>query len=205
MPLDIITIEQSDQSKTLTQPASEVSFPLSKENLALISQMKAILDQNKGVGLAAPQVGHSQKIIVYVISEEAIALRKDAKEVVPMTVLINPSYKPIAGASLVQDWEGCFSVAKTYGKVPRYTKISYSAKLIDGTPIQAEASGFTARVLQHEIDHVEGKLILDRLTPECLQGEPQDMMPIRLSEFTPEQREIAQRLLTANRSSTKTK
>ncbi len=205
MPLDIITIEQSDSNQTLTQPASTVSFPLSKENLTLISQMKELLTQKKGVGLAAPQVGYSQKIIIYVISEEAKALRRDAKEIVSMTVLINPSYKPSPDATLVQDWEGCFSVAKTYGKVPRYNKISYKAQLIDGTPIQEEASGFTARVLQHEIDHLEGKLILDRLTSDCLQGSPQDMMPLRLQEFTPEQREIAQRLLAANRSSPKPK
>lgn len=198
MPLDLLTIEQNPSPSVLTEPAQEVSFPLSAATLSLISEMKTLLEQKKGVGLAAPQVGHPQKILVYVISTDAKALRSNAKETVPMTVLINPSYEPLT-IEQNQDWEGCFSVAKTYGKVPRYNKISYKAQLTDGSFISGQAEGFTARVLQHEIDHLNGTLILHRFRQDSVKGTPEEMMPLRFKEFTEEQQAIAQRLLQANK------
>jgi peptide deformylase len=199
MPLDLITIEQNPSPSVLTEPAQEVSFPLSEATHTLISEMKALLELKKGVGLAAPQVGHPQKILVYVISEDAKALRANAKETVPMTVLINPSYTALTEEQN-QDWEGCFSVAKTYGKVPRYNKISYKAQDMDGNVITGQVEGFTARVLQHEIDHLHGTLILHRFHQDSLKGSPEEMMPLRFKEFTEEQQAIAQRLLNANKA-----
>jgi len=140
-------------------------------------------------------VGASKQIIVYVIPEDAKALRKDANEVVPPTVLINPEYTPLADAKIVYDWEGCFSVAETTGTVPRYDKITYSAQTPDGKKIQATATGFTARVLQHEIDHVHSTLIIHRFTSESIQGHPLEMMAVRFKEMTSEQKEIVKKMI----------
>jgi peptide deformylase len=96
---------------------------------------------------------------------------------------------------LVYDWEGCFSVKETTGKVPRYNVISYFAQTPEGVLINAIAKGFTARVLQHEIDHIQGVLITHRLTPDCLQGHPDDMMILRFQEFSPEQQELVKQII----------
>lgn len=195
MPLSLITIEHSPQAPILTQVANSVVFPLSAEDKDIISQMKATLKKIQGVGLAAPQVGIAKKILVYAISEEAIALRHNATEIVPPTVLINARYEPTANAKYVADWEACFSVLEKTGKVPRYDQIRYFAQNEEGESIEAIAQGFTARVLQHEIDHLEGLLILDRLTPDCVQGHPDEMTAQRIRELNDYQKDILKKMI----------
>lgn len=195
MPLEIVTIEHSAHPEVLTTPAQILTFPLSADEIALIEQMKDLLLRLKGVGLAAPQVGVAKQIIIINIAEEAKVLRKDANEIVPVTVLINPSYTQAPDATITQDWEGCFSVVDTTGKVPRFNKITYRAFTPYGAPITATAEGFTARVLQHEIDHLQGVLITKRLTSECLQGHPNEMLKIRYSELSPAQKEIVKKII----------
>lgn len=195
MPFDIVTIEQNPTPQVLTQPAQEVSFPLSQDNQKLITEMKAMVLKLNGVGLAAPQIGIAKQIIVYHISEDAKQLRQDATETVPVTVLINPHYAPTSDAQFTYDWEGCFSVTKTTGKVPRYNKIQVTAFDSEGNQIKLTACGFTARVLQHEIDHIRGILITHRLTADCVQGDPKDMMALRMKEFTPTQKAIAEKII----------
>lgn len=191
MLLDIVTLD-TDPS-VLTQPAKEVQFPLSEEDQHLIEQMKNTFLALKGVGLAAPQVGISKKIIVYEISQDAAALRNNA-EVVPLTVLINASYEPAQDAKYVYDWEGCFSVTNLYGKPPRFDKITYKAQTPEGQWINEKAEGFTARVLQHEIDHINGVTIKNRLSPDDVQGPPSEMMEARIKDFTPHQKMIFDKL-----------
>jgi len=195
MPLELIIIEHAAHPEQLTQPAESVTFPLSVEDSELIAQMKKKVLQLNGVGLAAPQIGVSKQIIVYVISEDAKGIRQDANEVIPVTVLLNPSYVPTKDAEIVYDWEACFSVNNTTGKVPRYSKIHYTAKTLDGSTIEATVQGFTARVLQHEIDHIQGILITHRLTPDCVQGHPNDMMALRISELSATQRDILSKMI----------
>ena len=190
----IVTIEHSANAAVLTEPAIEVAFPLSQSDHDFISAMKEMVLTLNGVGLAAPQVRVNKKIIVYSISDDAIALRKDANETVPITVLINPRYEPAKDAEIIYDWEACFSVANKTGKVPRYNKITYTARTPEGELINATATGFTARVLQHEIDHIQGILIIDRLTPDCVQGHPHDMMALRFKDLTSEQKHIAREI-----------
>lgn len=195
MPLDLITIEQTLRPEKLTQPAMAVPFPLSAEDEMLIAEMKKKVLLLNGVGLAAPQIGVSKQIIVYVISEDAQKIRQDANEVIPVTVLINPHYFPTEEAHIVYDWEACFSVTDTTGKVPRYSKIYYTAQAPDGAVIHSTAQGFTARVLQHEIDHIQGILITHRLTCDCVQGHPNDMMPLRMKELSSQQREVLNKMI----------
>ncbi len=197
MALDLVSIEHGPNPEVLTHPAAVVTFPLSAEDKKLIDEMKEMVVRIDGVGLAAPQVGVSKQIIVYYISEDAVTLRENTNEVIPPTALINPQYKPAPDAKIVYDWEGCFSVVDTTGKVPRYDKISYTAYTPEGKPINAIAQGFTARVLQHEIDHIQGILIIHRLTKDCVQGNPTDMMLVRIREMTPEQRAVLRKKLMA--------
>src|SRR5689334_22410078 len=128
MAYDLITIENSPHPEVLTQVAQAVTFPLSEEEIEIIAAMKRMAISLKGVGLAAPQIGIAKQIIVYHVSEEVTVLRKDAHEIVPLTVLIKPSYTPAPDANLVYDWEACFSVTQTMGKVPRYDQINYTAQ-----------------------------------------------------------------------------
>ena len=81
----------------------------------------------------------------------------------PKTIWFNPSYRPLSDGKR-KDMEGCFSVSKCVGMVERYTHIAYSATTADGKVVTGEATGFLARVMQHEIDHLNGVLCLDHLT-----------------------------------------
>lgn len=188
MPFDLVTIENHPQSDVLTHVCETVDFPLSENDQAVTQALQEKVIAWKGVGLAAPQIGSPRKICVVVIDDEAAAIRDD-KQPFPLTTFINPYYTPTKDAKVCFDWEGCFSVKETTGKVPRFDKIQYRAQRPDGTVIEDIATGLLARVLQHEIDHVEGKLILDRLTPDCVQGNPSEMMIVRYQELSPEQRQ----------------
>jgi peptide deformylase len=80
----------------------------------------------------------------------------------PLMALINPELKPI-GTSVVEDWEGCLSIPDIRGKVPRATAIQVNAYDRRGRPIEMRVRGFTARVIQHETDHLDGVLFFDRM------------------------------------------
>lgn len=193
--MDLVTIEHTAHPEILIEPSAHVAFPLSEEDKALIEEMKVMVKTLNGVGLAAPQVGVRKQILVYSISADAKTIRNDSYETIPTTVLINPHYTPTADAQIIYDWEGCFSVLNTTGKVPRYSKITYSAQTPDGNWIHEHAEGFTARVLQHEIDHVQGVLITHRLTPDCIQGHPEEMMALRVQEMSPAQKEAMKKII----------
>lgn len=193
--MDVVTLEHSNNTEVLIQGTTEVAFPLASHTQHFIEDLKALFLNLNGVGLAAPQVGSSQNIFVYRITAEQNSLRKDASRVVPTTVLINAYYEPTRDAQIVYDWEACFSVVEHTGKVPRYSKIHYHAVTPFGEPIDAIAEGFEARVLQHEIDHLQGILITHRLSDDCMQGKPDEMLALRYQEFTPEQKRIAKKLL----------
>ena len=128
MLLDLITIEHAEDPTILTQPAQQVAFPLSPKIKTLIKDMEETLYHVEGVGLAAPQVRQPVKIILVHISEKAKKIREDADQTIPMTVFINPSYEPLNSEFMRQDWEGCFSVEGTVGKVPRYLSIKFRAQ-----------------------------------------------------------------------------
>ncbi|WP_083500937.1 peptide deformylase [Legionella brunensis] len=187
--LEIVTIEQKQFTKILKAPAKTVDFPLSAKNLTLIKGMKEKLFQLGGVGLAAPQVNHHQQIVAIYIPEEAALLRNNVKPY-PMHVLINPSYQGIEGSGFVDDFEACYSVSSKAGKVPRYKEIILTSYDETGKIHQTRENGFYARVLQHEIDHLNGLLITDRLSPDCIQGSVEEMMALRRSELTEEQKTL---------------
>ena len=125
----------------------------------LADDMLATMQQHEGVGLAAPQIGVLQRIIVFGMEE---CSRYPECEPVPLTVLINPSFEPI-GESMEQGWEGCLSIPGMRGLVPRYRRIRYRGQDLQGRPVSQEASGFHARILQHELDHLDGVLYPQRI------------------------------------------
>ena len=184
IPLSIITIEQETDksSSVLAKIAHEVQFPLADEDKKLISRMKQLLYKLEGVGLAAPQVGLGKKIALIYIPESASLLREDVRAY-PMHAIINPEYSPVDSKEKRHDFEGCYSVSSIYGKVPRFSSIKVKYQNENGNIISQIVDGFYARVLQHEIDHLNGLLITDRLTSECLQGPPAKMLKFRRAEL----------------------
>ena len=112
-----------------------------------------------------------------------------------MHTIINPEYTPVNENDIVSDFEGCYSVKRVYGKVPRYKSINLKYQNEDGMLIEKIASGFYARVLQHEIDHLNGILITNRLTPECVQGTFAQMMPLRRAELPEDKRKYFDNLM----------
>jgi peptide deformylase len=192
----IVTIESSNQAQqVLRLKTNKIKFPLSKEDKDLIAMMKEIIVSLKGVGLAAPQVAINKNIAVIYIPESAALLRDNAVEQ-PLHVIINADYEPLEDEGTTSDFEGCYSVKSVMGKVPRYNVIRVRYQDEEGSEIVKIEKGFYARVLQHEIDHLNGLLITDRLTPECIQGTPQEMLEIRRRELPEEKKVLFDKLIS---------
>jgi peptide deformylase len=121
----------------------------------LVADLLDTMHAANGAGLAAPQIGVDLQVVVFG-SGEANPRYPD-RDLVPRTVLVNPVITPIGDAS-DNDWEGCLSVPGMRGMVPRFTHIRYTGFDIYGDPIDRTVEGFHARVVQHECDHLWGKL-----------------------------------------------
>ena len=131
----------------------------SSEVQGLIADMVATMREYDGVGLAAVQVHESKQLAVLEVAENP---RYPRKPQIPLTILINPSITPVAEET-EEDWEGCLSIPELRGKVPRYKTIRVSAYDATGAQLNFIASDFHARVIQHEWDHLQGKVYLDRM------------------------------------------
>jgi peptide deformylase len=124
-----------------------------------IDDMIATMKEYDGVGLAADQVHESKQVAVLEVADNP---RYPNKPEVPLTVLVNPQITPLSDA-MEEDWEGCLSIPDLRGKVPRYTTIRVQAWDRNGQELDCIANGFHARVIQHEFDHLNGKVYLDRM------------------------------------------
>jgi peptide deformylase len=131
-----------------------------REVQQLIDDMLDTMEDEDGAGLAAPQVHVSQRIVIYGVRQNP---RYPDADDVPLTVLINPVITPVGGAQ-EEGWEGCLSVPDLRGMVPRFTHVAVEALGRDGQPLRFTADDFHARVVQHECDHLDGKVYLDRMT-----------------------------------------
>ena len=127
---------------------------------ALIADMFDTMAAANGAGLAAPQIGVDLQLVIFGFQKNE---RYPEAPPVPMTVLINPVITPLAD-EVVDGWEGCLSVPGLRGVVPRFSRIRYTGFDAAGTPIEREAEGFHARVVQHECDHLIGRLYPTRMT-----------------------------------------
>jgi peptide deformylase len=124
-----------------------------------IDDMIETMKEYDGVGLAADQVHESKQVAVLEVANNP---RYPNKPDVPLTVLVNPKVMPLSDA-LEEDWEGCLSIPDLRGKVPRYTSVRVQAWDRNGQELDYVATGFHARVIQHEFDHLNGKLYVDRM------------------------------------------
>jgi peptide deformylase len=126
----------------------------------LITDMWDTMEEENGAGLAAPQIGVNVRVVIFGYEENP---RYPEAPPIPQTILINPAIEFLSD-QMEQGWEGCLSVPGMRGVVPRYTEIRYSGFDPEGNPVDRIASGFHARVVQHECDHLDGILYPSRIT-----------------------------------------
>jgi peptide deformylase len=136
----------------VAQPVTEFGTPALR---ALIDDMFETMRAVNGAGLAAPQIGVDLQLVIFG-SDQPNPRYPDAP-IVPRTVLLNPVIEPL-GTDEEEGWEGCLSVPGLRGVVPRWSRIRYRGVDPQGEPIDRVAEGFHARVVQHECDHLIGKL-----------------------------------------------
>jgi peptide deformylase len=140
----------------------------------LLVDMRDTMEALNGAGLAAPQIGVSLRVVMF--GTGAPNPRYPEAEIVPPTVLINPRLEPI-GEQLEQGWEGCLSVPGMRGLVPRYARLHYRGVDERGRDIDRRVSGFHARVVQHEVDHLDGVLYPMRITDMRYFGFNEELFP----------------------------
>ena len=151
----------------LNRTADAVEDPTAPEIQRLVADMVDTMADAPGIGLAAPQVHVPKRLVIFHIPETRAHQEEDengdeAEEAVPMTVLINPEIEAL-GEERVTGIEGCLSLPGMVGMVPRFRHIRYKALAPDGSVIEREASGYHARVVQHECDHLDGILYPQRM------------------------------------------
>ena len=147
----------------------QIAQPITQFNTAqlhaLIEDMQDTMRAMNGAGIAAPQIGTSLQVVIF--GQKQDSLEKNPRypdaDVVPYTVLINPTLTPI-NDQMEDGWEGCLSVPGMRGVVPRYLTLHYSGFDQFGNVIDRLVSGFHARVVQHECDHLNGILYPMRIT-----------------------------------------
>ncbi|MQA65495.1 MAG: peptide deformylase [Alphaproteobacteria bacterium] len=174
----------------LRAPARPVADPTAPAIRALVSDMVETMLDAGGVGLAAPQVRVPLRLVIFQLPPERLVAQDSTDgadadiegdpegdadgapadaEHLPLHVLINPVITPV-GEDTALGWEGCLSLPRMRGLVPRHTYIRYSGIGLDGKPFEREARGFHARVVQHECDHLDGILYPMRMTDLSLLG-----------------------------------
>jgi peptide deformylase len=138
----------------LNQVAEPVELFGTRELQQLVEDMQDTMRALNGAGLAAPQIGVSLRVVIFEVDHNP---RYPQAEAVPRTVLINPELIPL-GEETEEGWEGCLSVPGMRGLVPRYRRLRYRGYDLHGLPIDRTVEGFHARVVQHEVDHLDGIL-----------------------------------------------
>ena len=140
----------------LAQPVAEFGTP---ELAGLLGDMQDTMRALQGAGLAAPQIGVGLRVVIFGFEANP---RYPDEDGVPFTVLINPELTPL-GDTQDEGWEGCLSVPGMRGLVPRYRELRYTGFDAEGNPIDRTVKDFHARVVQHEVDHLDGILYPRRI------------------------------------------
>jgi len=141
-------------------PALERAAIKSAAVQKLIDDLMDTMREYHGVGLAAPQVHEGVRLFVAALDTDDRG--EDVADIEPIA-LINPDITPVAGTEIVEDWEGCLSIPDIRGRVPRAREITVRAYDRKGARLEISAHGFPARVIQHETDHLDGILFVDRM------------------------------------------
>ncbi len=142
--------------RQVAAPVSELATP---ELRALVADMDETMRALNGAGIAAPQIGVSLRVVIFELKDNP---RYPHIAPVPYTVLVNPELTPL-GPEEEEGWEGCLSVPGMRGLVPRYRRLRYRGLSPEGTAIDRTVEGFHARVVQHEVDHLDGILFPQRI------------------------------------------
>ena len=140
----------------VARPVERLDTP---ELHALVADLFDTMAARDGAGLAAPQIGVDLRVVIFGFDRNP---RYPDAEPVPETVLVNPVIEPL-GDEEQHGWEGCLSVPGLRGWVPRHARIRYRGTDAHGRPVEREAQGFHARVVQHECDHLDGILYPRRI------------------------------------------
>jgi peptide deformylase len=150
------------RAKTRPLHPSEIRTPIIQR---LIDDMFETMKEYEGIGLAAPQVHEALRVFVAGFGEDGEPPGDGEVQEgdVPLMALINPEIT-VVGTETVEDWEGCLSIPGIRGVVPRARRITVSAHNRHGRKVELAASGYVARVIQHETDHLDGVLFFDRMT-----------------------------------------
>ena len=143
--------------RAVASPVERLDAPEVRE---LVADMDDTMRALSGAGIAAPQIGVSLRVVIFEVLENP---RYPHVQPVPYTVLINPVLTPL-GEEMDEGWEGCLSVPGLRGLVPRYRHLRYQGWNLEGEAIDRTVRGFHARVVQHEVDHLDGILYPQRLT-----------------------------------------
>ena len=157
----------------LFQRSQSVDRFATPELRELVADMRETMVSASGAGLAAPQIGVPLRVVIFGFEHNQ---RYPDAEPVPYTEIVNPVLTPL-GQEMEEDWEGCLSVPGLRGRVPRYARLRYSGFDPEGKPVQREASGFHARVVQHECDHLDGILYPMRMRDLRLLGYTDVLFP----------------------------
>ncbi|APP79456.1 MULTISPECIES: peptide deformylase [Xanthomonas] len=145
--------------KRLLRVAPPVTNLGSAELRTLVADMFETMDDARGVGLAAPQIAVDLQLMVFGFEASE---RYPEAPAVPRTALANAQIEPLS-EEMENGWEGCLSIPGLRAVIPRYRFIRYRGFAPDGSPIEREAEGFHARVVQHEYDHLVGRLYPSRI------------------------------------------
>ena len=140
----------------------QVSLPVTSFDpalLALVADMDETMRHLNGAGIAAAQIGVSARVVIFELQENP---RYPHLTPVPYTVLVNPLITPLSSEE-DEGWEGCLSVPGLRGLVPRFRRVRYQGFDAHGAPIDRAVEGFHARVVQHEVDHLDGVLFPQRV------------------------------------------
>jgi peptide deformylase len=146
-------------AKVLRLKAQDVADVRSAEIQQVIETMQATLATTQGVGIAAPQISVSKRIII--IASRPTARYPSAPLMAP-TVMVNPAFQAFSN-NKEKGWEGCLSIPGIRALVPRYKEILINYTDQQGSLVNARLEGFVARIFQHEFDHLDGKVYLDRV------------------------------------------
>ena len=146
-------------AKVLRLKAAAITDSQSPEIQQLIKTLQDTRASTQGVGIAAPQISESKQVIIIASRP---SLRYPNAPLMEPTVMINPAYEALSDIT-EKDWEGCLSIPGIRALVPRYKDIQITYSNEQGTVVEAKLEGFVARVFQHECDHLEGKVYLDRV------------------------------------------
>ncbi|MAS36385.1 MAG: peptide deformylase [Anaerolineaceae bacterium] len=138
----------------------------------LVDDMIETLIDAPGVGLAAPQVAVSQRLIIVRLPDDEESQQEFGEEAGKLYVVANPEIVK-ASKDMVEGVEACLSIPGYFGKVDRHEKITIKGLDREGKPIRIKAQDWQARVFQHEIDHLDGRLYID-IASEVWRGEPQE-------------------------------